>query len=246
MPKIYKVGGVIRDAILGIENKDVDFTFVLEDTNITVEEGFRIMSDWMKEEGYEIFLSTPSCFTIRAKFPLSSVHAGLVADFVLARKEVGYIEGTRRPKLELGSLYDDLERRDFTVNAMAEDENGNIIDMFNGEQDLEDRILRTPIDPRITMMDDPLRILRALRFSITKGFRISHDIFDAMTQPQILEKMRTTVSSERIREEISKMMKHDTVKTIKLLNDVDEHHIPGFLHLIFDKGIWLNPTNKKI
>jgi tRNA nucleotidyltransferase/poly(A) polymerase len=243
MPKIYKVGGVIRDAILGIENKDVDFTFVLEDTNITVEEGFRIMSDWMKEEGYEIFLSTPSCFTIRAKFPLSSVHAGLVADFVLARKEVGYIEGTRRPKLELGSLYDDLERRDFTVNAMAEDENGNIIDMFNGEQDLEDRILRTPIDPRITMMDDPLRILRCWRFSITKGFTIDQSIVDAMKNPEILNKLEKVVSKERIREELTKMFKHNTIATLQLLFEMNKV-IPDLYNILFSH-MWLKPTTEK-
>ena len=245
------VGGVVRDAMLGIDNKDIDFTFVLEDRYImpnkglTVEEGFSIMENWMKEEGYEIFLSTPEMFTIRAKFPITSVNAGMVADFVLARKETGYVEGTRRPILELGTLYDDLERRDFTVNAMALDENGNTIDFFKGKEDLKKMILRTPIDPKVTMMDDPLRILRALRFSITKGFTIDESIWEAMKQQDILKKLELTVSLERIREEITKMMKHDTVKTIKLMNEVDEQYIPGFLHLVFDKGIWLKPTNEK-
>ena len=91
-------------------------------------------------------------------------------------------------------------------------------------------------------MDDPLRILRALRFKITKGFSISDDIWIAMMQEDILEKMRTTVSVERIREEIFKMMKHDTPASIKLLTEVDTLLIPGFFELVFSKGLWLKPT----
>jgi len=254
MPKIYKVGGVVRDALLGIENKDVDFTFVLDEqerivpglcSELTVTEGFNVMYEWMKERKYSIFLSTPEMFTIRAKFPHGHIYDGLVADFVLARKELGYIPDTRTPILALGTLADDLERRDFTVNAMAEDEDGKIIDLFNGKLALSNRILITPIDPKITMMDDPLRILRAMRFSITKNFDIHVDIWEAMKQPAILEKLGKTVSNERIREEVKKMMKHDTVKTLKLLNLVESTYIPGFLDLIFRDGTWLEPTNKK-
>ena len=104
MPQIFKVGGCVRDKILGIESKDIDFTFVLDDLNRTVEEGFDEMTNWMKEREFEIFLSTPDCFTIRAKFPKGDKNEGLVADFVMARKEIGYIPGTRQPILELGAL----------------------------------------------------------------------------------------------------------------------------------------------
>jgi tRNA nucleotidyltransferase/poly(A) polymerase len=93
-----------------------------------------------------------------------------------------------------------------------------------------------------TMMDDPLRFLRALRFSITKGFSIHSSIFKAMEQPGIMEKLEKVVSAERIREEVFKMMKHDTPETLRLLHDVDIHHIPGFLDLVFSKGLWLKPT----
>ncbi len=245
MPKIYRVGGCVRDALLGVNTKDIDFTFVLDDLNKTVEEGFNEMTSWLQENSFEIFLSTPDCFTIRAKFPKDHQHSGLVADFVMARKEVGYIPGTRKPILELGTLEDDLIRRDFTLNAMAEDEDGNLIDLFGGLKDLKDGILRTPLDPEITMMDDPLRILRALRFSVTKGFGISFKIWDAMAQPEILEKLKTTVSVERMREEIFKMMKHDTPLSLRLLHTVEESYIPGFLDLVFSKGMWLKPTNEQ-
>jgi tRNA nucleotidyltransferase/poly(A) polymerase len=242
MPKIFKVGGCIRDSFLGIDSKDIDFTFVLDNTDRSVEEGFQIMTQYMEHKEFTIFLSTPEMFTIRAKFPKGDPNEGLVADFVLARKEIGYKPGTRQPILELGTIEDDLKRRDFTLNAMAIDEDGNLIDLFDGKDDLDAKILRTPLDAKITMMDDPLRILRALRFSITKGFEIHPTIWNAMRQDEILEKLKVTVSAERIREEVFKMMKHDTPETLRLLHDVDIHHIPGFLDLVFSKGLWLKPT----
>ena len=241
MAKLFTVGGCVRDKLLGLKSKDIDFTFVCEDSQ-TVEGGWIEMSSWMKINGFEIFLETPDCFTIRAKFPKDHKNAGLVADFVMARKEVGYTHGTRRPILELGTLEDDLIRRDFTLNAMAEDEDGNLIDLFGGQEDLKAGILRTPLPAGQTMMDDPLRFLRSLRFSITKGFSIHTDIFKAMEQSDIKEKLRVTVSAERIREEVFKMMKHDTVKSLKLLHQVDQEFLPGFIELVFDRGLWLKPT----
>ena len=244
MPQIYKVGGCVRDRILGVDSKDIDYTFVLDNIDRTVEEGFQIMTDWLTHKEFTIFLSTPEMFTIRAKFPKNHPNEGLVSDFVMARKEVGYASGTRKPIIELGTIEDDLIRRDFTLNSMAEDEDGNLIDLFGGLKDLEDGILRTPLNPEITMMDDPLRILRALRFSITKEFTIDLKIWDAMAQPDILEKLKTTVSIERMREEIFKMMKHNTPLSLRLLHIVEESYIPGFLDLVFSKGMWLKPTNE--
>ncbi len=243
MAKIFKVGGCVRDAFLGIDSKDIDFTFVCEKSQ-TVEQGWLEMKNWMLERGFEIFLETPDCFTIRAKFPKGDQNEGLVADFVMARKEVGYVEGTRRPILEIGTLEDDLVRRDFTVNALAEDIDGNLIDLFGGVEDLKAGILKTPLDPQITMMDDPLRILRALRFTITKDFTMSEDIWFAMKQPFILKKLAQTVSQERIREELIKMFQSNTPRTFRLLMDIDEI-IPGFLELVFKDEMWLKPTTEK-
>jgi len=241
MPKLFKVGGCVRDEILGLESKDIDFTFVVDDTQQSVEDGFASMEKWLRDEGFQIFLSTPDCFTIRAKFPLNHQHTGLVADFVMARKEVGYFPGTRRPILVLGTLEDDLIRRDFTLNAMAVDEDGNLIDLFGGKEDLAKGLLRTPLPARQTMMDDPLRFLRALRFSITKKFSIDDAIIFAMRQPDILEKLKHVVSSERIREEVFKLMQADTVRTLELFREIEEI-IPGFTALVFGRGLWLKPT----
>ncbi len=163
----------------------------------------------------------------------------------MARKEVGYVLGTRKPILELGTLYDDLIRRDFTLNALARDMDGNIIDHFNGLEHLKKGLLVTPLNPMKTMMDDPLRILRALRFSVTRGFEVSTDIMEAMKQPDILDKLKTTVSQERIREEVTKMMKYDTLLTMKLLVDIDREFIKGFLDVVFRDNMWLKPTTEK-
>lgn len=244
MPKIYKCGGWVRDKLIGVESKDIDFTFVLDDLNMSVEDGFFSMESWLAQNGFQIFLSTPECFTIRAKFPKGHQDQGLVADFVMARKEIGYMEGTRRPILVLGTLEDDLIRRDFTLNAMAIDDQGNLIDLFEGRKDLINGILRTPIPPQQTMMDDPLRILRAWRFSITKGFRIDDSILEAIKQPGILEKLEKTVSGERIREELFKMFKFDTVGSLFLLSEM-EILIPGITKMIFKNGLHLEPSFKK-
>jgi tRNA nucleotidyltransferase/poly(A) polymerase len=159
----------------------------------------------------------------------------------MARKETGYKPGTRQPILVLGTLEDDLIRRDFTLNAMAIADDGTLIDLFKGAEDLDSKILRTPLPAAQTMMDDPLRFLRALRFAITKGFTIHEDIFKAMEQPAILEKLEKVVSAERIRDEVFKMMKADTVKTLELFRQVEDI-LPGFTALVFGRGLWLKPT----
>lgn len=241
----YEVGGKIRDEILGLDSKDVDYVAVPHETlleqHTEAEDMFNVLVDYLTKEGFTIFLITANCFTVRAMFPKGHKYTG-VADFVMARKEIGYVEGTRTPIVKPGSLYDDLERRDFTLNALARGEDGVIIDYFDGQLDLERGILRTPLDANVTMMDDPLRILRALRFSITKGFDIHPNIYRAMEQPDILEKLELTVSGERIREELIKMFKHDTIKTLRRLDDIDQNVVNGFYKIIFNNGLWLKPT----
>ena len=238
--KIFEVGGCVRDEILNVHTKDIDFTFVLDNTNMTVEEGWNKMLSILESEGFKIFLKTPDCFTVRAMFPKGHEHEGLVADFVMSRKEVGVISGTRKPILELGTLEDDLRRRDFTLNALCKDEKGNIIDLFNGVIDLNNRILRTPLPAMKTLMDDPLRMIRGLRFCITKGFTFDDELWECMQEPGLLRKLEDVVSQERIREEVTKMFKHDTLKSLNLLRT-----IPGLMEVILKDGMWLMPTTKK-
>ena len=243
MPKIFEVGGCVRDEMLKVHTNDIDFTFVLDDLTGTVEDGFKSMVSHLETEGFKIFLKTEDCFTVRAMFPRGHQHEGLVADFVMARKEVGVIEGTRRPVLELGTLEDDLTRRDFTVNSLAKSLDGEVIDLFNGIKDLKRGVLKTPLDPVVTLLDDPLRLIRALRFSITKNFKIDDELWDAMFTPGLLDKLESVVSTERIQGEITKMMKHDTVASLRLFNRIDQIE-PRLLEIMFGGELWLTPTMK--
>lgn len=241
MPKIYEVGGCVRDRLLGIKSDDIDFTFVLDDLSQTPEQGFASMRDYLLDNGFKIFQETPDNFTIRAKFPVDHKNKGLTADFVMARKEIGYEEGTRNPILVLGTLEDDLIRRDFTLNAMAEDEDGNIIDLFDGKKHLDQMLLVTPKDPQVTFWDDPLRMIRLLRFAVTKGFDIHPDAWEAIFQEGLIEKLQTVVSIDRTRNELKKMFVHDTLASIRLLAKVDARN-PAFLEAAFGDRLWLLPT----
>lgn len=240
MFKFYEVGGKIRDEILGLKSKDVDYVAVPSDSMIedisSAYTMFNVLEEYLKQERFEIFLSTTECFTIRARFPTDHQYQG-VADFVMARKEVGYIEGTRTPIIKPGNLYDDLERRDFTLNALARDSDGTIIDYFNGQEDLRNRILKTPLDIKVTFNDDPLRILRAIRFSITKGFTIPNEMWDEIYLYDYQNKM-SVVSDERIREELFKCLKYNTIETLERLRQ-----FPKLAEYIFRSNrLWLKPT----
>lgn len=240
MFKFYEVGGKVRDEILELSSKDVDYVAVpkeeLLDTVEKAEDMFSMLESFLRVEKFEIFLVTPDCFTIRAKFPAGHKYSG-VADFVMARKEIGYIPGTRTPIVKPGTLFDDLQRRDFTLNALAKDEDGTIIDFFGGIEDLKKNRLKTPLDCKITFDDDPLRILRSIRFCITKGFWIG-PYMDGVIQDYDYEGKMGVVSMERIREELFKCFKHDTLKTLKTL-----HEYPALRNYIFGKNtLWLKPT----
>lgn len=240
--KFYEVGGKVRDEILGLKSKDVDYVAVPSDGLLidvsSAHDMFDILETYLKEEGFEIFLVTPDCFTIRAKFPKDHKYQG-VADFVMARKEIGYIPNTRTPIIVPGTLKDDLERRDFTVNAMAKDENGDIIDLFDGIIDLGRMVLVTPLPTQQTFDDDPLRILRAIRFAITKGFSLK--TLDYYINNYDYETKMKVVSTDRIREELHKCFKHDTMGTLDMLNDY-----PTLKRYIFEnKLMWLKPTNEQ-
>jgi tRNA nucleotidyltransferase/poly(A) polymerase len=248
--EIYYVGGYVRDKILGIESKDIDFTFVINknpDEEITINNGFQLMEQWLLDEGFSIFLSTPDMLTIRAKFPKNDKYknqSNLTADFVLARKETYSDVNSRFPIVELGTLHDDLMRRDFTANAIAMDMQEQLIDVCNGLDDIKNKLLRTPRDPLITLSDDPLRILRAMRFHITKQFELDNELLNHMTNPEILDKLFTVVSLERIREELTKMFNYSTPKTLKLLYYI-ENKSSYFLDKLFKHPLKLTPTTKK-
>lgn len=243
----FEVGGKVRDELIGLNSKDIDYVVVPDMEYVRmklldkgIDTVYRMLIAYLEIEGYTIFLQTPKMFTVRAKFPIGHKYEGITADFVLARKEVGYKEGTREPIVVPGSLFDDLQRRDFTVNAIAKSENGDIIDFYDGVRDLKEKILRTPISGNITFDDDPLRLLRAIRFHITKGFKIDEPIKDYITNFDYRNKFQV-VSEERIREELYKCFHHDTLLTLKVLNNFSNLRD----YIFTETYLWLKPTNEQ-
>lgn len=236
---IYEVGGRVRDKFLGLESKDVDYTVVIHDID-NYEDPYDAFVEQIVSEGYDVYLNKKSCFTARARFPESHKFAGLTADFVIARKELGYNPLSRIPETCYGTLEDDLIRRDFTVNALAEDIDGNIVDLFNGLQDLKDGILRTPTDVAISFNQDPLRLLRAYRFAITKQLTFSDRILEYISVFPV-ERMKI-VSDERIRNELIKMFKYSTPMTLGYLNHLREANGTLYDYIISIDKLWLKPT----
>lgn len=252
--EMFEVGGCVRDEILGVPSKDIDFSVVLEESDFTTpsfeDYPFNVMVYLLKKMGFKIFLETPEFLTVRAQFPGKEViipgtnvnfhNPKLTADFVLARKESDYTDGRRPDKVEVGTLQDDLARRDFTMNAIAKDSEGNFIDPFNGQQDIEDRIIRAVGDPMERLTEDALRAVRAMRFSVTKGFSIDMELCQAMDSLEVAGLIREKISDERIQVEISKMFRHNTLRSLDVLS--------MFTHLtdaIFDGRVSLDATLKQ-
>ncbi len=190
--KIYAVGGFVRDYFLGNTSKDIDF--VLEG------DGPKFAVKLAKT------LETTN-FTVYKKFGTAMIkYQDLVLEFVGARKE-SYREDSRKPDVKSTDLLTDLSRRDFTVNAIAislnADSPGKVIDPYHGQKDIKQKIIRTPLDPEKTFFDDPLRIMRAVRFACQLDFKID----DITMQGLNTEKERLKIiSQERITDELLKIL----------------------------------------
>lgn len=189
----YVVGGYVRDILLKRPSKDIDF--------VCVGSGIQLAEGVAKALGPKVQVIVFKNFgTAQIRFE------DLELEFVGARKE-SYRSDSRKPIVEDGSLEDDQKRRDFTINAMAislsEKTFGQLIDPFDGMADLKKKIIRTPLDPAITFSDDPLRMLRAIRFASQLKFDIEADTFNSlMTQTERI----SIVSQERITDELNKII----------------------------------------
>lgn len=189
----YAVGGYVRDIFLSRDSKDIDV--------VVVGSGISVAEELKKELGKGANLSVFKNFgTAQIKYKNTEV------EFVGARKE-SYNRDSRKPIIEDGTLEDDQNRRDFTINAMAvclnSERFGELVDPFNGIQDLRDKIIRTPLDPDITFSDDPLRMMRCIRFATQLGFHINDDTFDALCRNK--ERIEI-ISKERIADELNKII----------------------------------------
>jgi len=188
------VGGYVRDIFLERHSTDIDF--------VTVGSGIRIAENLAAKLGPKTSLAVYRNFgTAQVKYK------GLELEFVGARKE-SYSHDSRKPIVENGTLEDDQKRRDFTINAMAVSVNdanfGELVDPFGGLDDLHRRIIRTPLDPDITFSDDPLRMMRAIRFATQLDFGIYPETFSAIARN--CERI-AIISRERIFDELGKMIR---------------------------------------
>ena len=189
----YVVGGYVRDIFLQRKSNDIDV--------VVVGSGIQIATELKNSLGKKAHVSIFRNFgTAQVKYK------GLEIEFVGARKE-SYTRGSRKPIVENGSLEDDQNRRDFTINALAICLNkarfGELVDPFDGIYDMEDGIIRTPLDPDITFSDDPLRMLRCIRFATQLNFFIEEETFDALERNA--ERIKI-ISGERIEEELNKII----------------------------------------
>ena len=192
----FVIGGFVRDLILKRESNDIDV--------VVLGSGIEMATELKKTLGKGAYLSVFKNFgTAQVKYKDTEV------EFVGARKE-SYSRDSRKPIVENGTLEDDQNRRDFTINAMAiclnKDRFGELVDPFNGVRDIELKIIRTPLDPDITFSDDPLRMLRCIRFATRFKFSIEQRTFEALSTNK--ERI-SIISQERITEELNKILLTD-------------------------------------
>ena len=193
----YVVGGYVRDIFLGRPSNDIDV--------VVVGSGIALAEELKRRVGKSAHLSVFRNFgTAQVKFRQKGKEYEV--EFVGARKE-SYSHDSRKPVVENGTLEDDQNRRDFTINAMAiclnKDRFGELVDPFNGLADLEDGIIATPLEPGITFSDDPLRMMRCVRFATQLNFTIEDETFEAL---QRMADRIKIVSGERIKDELNKII----------------------------------------
>lgn len=190
--KAYVIGGYVRDCIIGRDSKDIDVVVEGSGTELAKRVGARIGSN----------------VSVYARFGTAMVHnsRGEEIEFVGARRE-SYSSDSRKPMVEQGTLRDDQLRRDFTINALSfslqKDDFGKLYDPFGGLDDLRAGLIRTPLDPDMTFSDDPLRMIRAIRFACQLSFTIVPEAFDSIKRNR---GRMAILSAERISEELHKIL----------------------------------------
>lgn len=218
----YLIGGFVRDKLLGRETKDADFVCV-GDAIALAEETAKQFNPVPQVDFFKNFGTAHIRLT-----------DGFDIEFVGARKE-SYQRNSRKPEVEPGTVGDDQDRRDFTINAMAislnKDDYGKLVDPFNGQEDLTNGILRTPLDPMQTFSDDPLRMMRGIRFATQLGFVIEEKTWQGITDSV---SRISIISQERITDELNKI-----IAAPKPSIGFDLLYKAGLLQLIFPEMVAL-------
>lgn len=195
--KAYIVGGFVRDYILGIESNDIDIT-----TSATPKDIKSIFDD--------------SCLPSEDYGSVTVIMKGIRFEITTFRKEIGYIDNRRPAEIKyIDNLYEDLLRRDFTINTICMDENGEIVDLLNGRADLENKVIKTVRVAKERFEEDVLRILRAVRFATILDFRLDNEVIDAIKETRHL---LSSLSINRKKEELDKIFGSNyALKGVELL-----------------------------
>ncbi|MFH1118679.1 MAG: HD domain-containing protein [Bacteroidota bacterium] len=224
---VYVVGGFVRDIFLGRSSTDIDF--------VVIGDGVEVAQRFAKRLGGQHKVN------IFKTFGTAMIHyKDYQLEFVGARKESYHTE-SRKPDVMSGTLEDDQKRRDFTINALAislnEEDYGSLVDPFDGVSDIKNKLIRTPLGPDITFSDDPLRMMRGIRFSAQLGFSIMPETLEAISRNR--ERIKI-VSGERISEELNKIILADKPSSgFKLLDET------GLIEIIFPQFLALKGAETK-
>lgn len=234
-PRVFEVGGAVRDAFLGLPTKDVDFS-------VSGVANMDELAALVEDMGHRVVHVRPEFFTVVASVakdhPLRERTAS--ADFVMCRKDSKGSDGRRPDFVEPGTVFDDLARRDFTVNAMALDtETGELLDPHEGRRDLENRTLRFVGDPAVRCEEDGVRVMRALRFMVQKGltpdpvaeeFLLSQAATDALAGQHV----------DMLSKELQKAGRFDSAALVLTLG-----RFPNLLPALFRDGLHLDGSLKQ-
>jgi tRNA nucleotidyltransferase (CCA-adding enzyme) len=222
--KIYQVGGSIRDLFLNRKSDDIDYTVEISSyEEMKVELGKK----------YKLIYEKPEFFTIRVKDNMNNI-----LDFTMCRKDGKYTDSRHPDKVIPGTIYDDLTRRDFTMNAIAKNDN-EFIDPHNGIKDINNKIIRCVGIAEDRFNEDILRIVRAFRFHITLGFKLDSEIEKCMNDKILIEKL-THVSKERIQKEMNTCFSTNTRTTLVELNNYPLLRDYIFTNILSIKTLILN------
>ena len=231
--KLYLVGGAVRDHLLGMRSKDLDFA-------VEADSFEEMTQELVAHHGLHIYQSRPEFVTLRGRIPLGPDNFGGIpkgheycsvdADFTLCRKEAQYHDRRHPSSVTPADILTDLSRRDFTINAIAVAMNGNYIDPYGGRRDLECRILHTVGLAQARFDEDPLRILRAVRFICNLDLYESSDIFWAFQKSHIVDLLKT-LPVERIRQELNQVkhwrkLMYEIMSKHPLIGDSLERYFP--------------------
>tara|TARA_Y100000310_G_scaffold340779_1_gene437719 strand:+ start:907 stop:1596 length:690 start_codon:yes stop_codon:yes gene_type:complete len=228
--KIYLVGGAVRDELMGRPCNDMDYSCEVG--------SYQEMKDEILASGGKIWQEREEFLTIRARMPDLGD-----ADFVMCRKDGQYFDGRHPETVEPGTILDDLARRDFTMNAIAKDvETGGLIDPHGGQADIKSNVIFCVGNPEERFREDQLRMVRALRFSISLNMMLSMRLKESLSNPELLLLLSRDIPADRIRQEAHKMFHADTDLALRVLEEFS-----GMRSVMFNghKGIWLKPTTEK-